>query len=207
MIEVPAITEVQDAGRYFVGEKLIGVAFEYPDGSVSSYPPLMFDDIMPVKVLFQELTVTEQHKVPPYYDPESESSCRGYKLVDGDGGVWLNQYPKASYGQLDGSADYLFKPEVVAETRSQIHYHLLEHRLDSIYRGVRDLTGMVNDPDSDDPSAIARKTFAQHKLPIIQQLKDFVEAEFKKVFPNKGFKEEPVWADHPDITHVVIVDI
>lgn len=54
------------------------------------------------------LTVLEHHKVP--WEHGSDSIYDGYILQkEEDGTLWWNQYPTASYGQLDTSEDQRFR--------------------------------------------------------------------------------------------------
>lgn len=50
------------------------------------------------------LTCKEHHKVPNEFNPE-DKKYDGFVFEGADGGVWYNQYPTASYGQLDDTQD------------------------------------------------------------------------------------------------------
>lgn len=95
--------------RYQVNDKLIGffahnlknVSYPFP----SKYNPNVTSE-MP-EIVFAELVVKEHHKVPSSWDnkPEPDLVHDGYLLEDKDGVVYRNQYPRASYGQMDDGAD------------------------------------------------------------------------------------------------------
>lgn len=51
------------------------------------------------------LTCVSEHAVAWDQDPKGEKNNKGYLFTDDAGNKWANQYPTASYGQLDDSAD------------------------------------------------------------------------------------------------------
>jgi hypothetical protein len=74
----------------------------YPYGFLRPYPN-QFDI---TNIFFNELTVTEHHKVSGEWSDEKQYD--GFILKDTQDRVWHNQYPRASYGQLSDSNDGLF---------------------------------------------------------------------------------------------------
>lgn len=59
------------------------------------------------KIEFLPLLCKEHHKVAWDQDPKSEKTCDGFVFVSptDETDIWYNQYPKASYGQLDDTND------------------------------------------------------------------------------------------------------
>lgn len=66
------------------------------------------------KIQFNELTVTEHHKVSGEWSDEKEYD--GFKAVDKNGLIYSNQYPIASYGQLTDNKNHEFELDLVEET-------------------------------------------------------------------------------------------
>jgi hypothetical protein len=56
-----------------------------------------------------ELKCTEHHKVADSNDGSEEPklNCDGFIFTDESENLWYNQYPSASYGQLDDSSNWL----------------------------------------------------------------------------------------------------
>lgn len=69
----------------------------------NAYLPWADSDL---KILVQVLKCEEHHKVPAHYREEEGPTCDGFifRNVD-DSTIWYNQYPRASYGQMDDSYD------------------------------------------------------------------------------------------------------
>ncbi len=66
------------------------------------------------KIQFNELTITEHHKVSGEWSDEKEYD--GFKAVDKNGLTYSNQYPIASYGQLTDNKNHEFELDLVEET-------------------------------------------------------------------------------------------
>lgn len=99
------------SGRYRVGQTIPVAVFRAKNKNTGRdrYATQVFpnlENIIEWDVV--NLVVTEQHAVPSHFYPDGEKSHTGYVLTDPDGDVWYNQYPAASYGQLDDSSDRLF---------------------------------------------------------------------------------------------------
>ena len=60
------------------------------------------------KIQLMSATCIEHHKVPTEWDAEPSNDGFVFAETEGDsvGRQWHNQYPRASYGQLDDSNDY-----------------------------------------------------------------------------------------------------
>lgn len=95
--------------RHSIGSKVwvMGIKAHYVDNGkrrVNLHFMAPFPNIVEVDQLtFRELTITEHHKVPGEWDDEPKHD--GFHAVDSEGLVWHNQYPRASYGQMDDTAD------------------------------------------------------------------------------------------------------
>jgi hypothetical protein len=74
--------------------------------SFGPYRPWLGDSITKLEIV--ELTCQSHHKVKWVYDPtEEEAKHDGFIFVDKTGAEWYNQYPRAEYGQLDDTADWI----------------------------------------------------------------------------------------------------
>lgn len=95
--------------RHQVGDKVwvFGVKAHFTDGGKRRYnlhymaPHPRWVQIE--RLVFQELTIEEHHKVA--WEWGGEAKYDGFIARDADGRVWHNQYPQASYGQMDDTAD------------------------------------------------------------------------------------------------------
>ncbi len=68
----------------------------------TSSSPLSLIDANISKISFHELTISEHHKVNTIFDQESnEPKYDGYKAIDSNGNVYLNQFPVAN-GNMNG---------------------------------------------------------------------------------------------------------
>lgn len=141
--------------RYNPGTKelFIHIAF------ISKYPsffPLYkpWEDEL-VKIEIIQLTCEEHHKVKWDYAedvPESYTSD-GYVFKDKDGRRWLNQYPSASFGQLDDSANWKVHLKDYGDEADEGDYRSFEDVrmfLNRILRGLRPadavVPGVVEEP-------------------------------------------------------------
>lgn len=62
------------------------------------------------KINLVMLTVLEAHDVAWMYDPDNNKQYQGFVFTDENMEVWHNQYPYASYGQMDDSQDWVARP-------------------------------------------------------------------------------------------------
>lgn len=131
--------------RYELNQKLFAVNFAYPGNiTLGLYsPPLLRNDLMPTKINFVELEVTEHHRVPNSWGAADDKSCDGYLLKTSDGVEFANQYPSASYGQISDAADRRFHKHIESieqlEKGEPYEYNLLSDTLSLIYKGIDDL--------------------------------------------------------------------
>jgi hypothetical protein len=87
-------------GRYSVGQKYLFYTYRYNDGSCSTL--ITQADPKETKLEIISLECMEEHEVPVEY---SEDTTKGYIFKDQEGRIYHNQYPVASYGQMDTSGD------------------------------------------------------------------------------------------------------
>lgn len=110
---------------------------------------MLWDEEYPTAIHFIKLKVTEHHRVPNQYDdkPEPTLDCHGYKLVDEKGRVFLNQFPRASYGQTTDNGDRQFcedwkgdfSERLKTDKEDPSEFTLLTEMFATIAKGVRDL--------------------------------------------------------------------
>lgn len=136
--------------RYNVGEKLPVVSCVVNgDNRLGLTIPLLHDSKQPDSIFMKMLTVTEHHRVANYWETDPENkTCDGYILTDEQGVRWLNQYPRASYGQLSDNGDRQFEYDYSGLSKEQISdmidkeeqyplfYELLSEHLCRIHRGL-----------------------------------------------------------------------
>lgn len=121
--------------RYTVGKKnyFIRVVFERPE-------PILFPLYLPGHDKLKEIQIislmcVEHHKVHGDYDDRAQPPQHdGYIFKDLETGrIYQNQYPTASYGQLDDSQNYTVR----LATDFGTIYTDLESHVDNIMRGLR----------------------------------------------------------------------
>lgn len=95
--------------RYNVGQKNVFINVQFVPSNMrfcALYLPWC-DELKSIELI--KLTCTEHHRVPG--DWSDEVQYDGFRFVDEKGAVWDNQYPRASYGQLDDSANWRVRPD------------------------------------------------------------------------------------------------
>ena len=143
-------------GRYFPGQELYGITFSYASKDMSSYrAPMLWDNEYPSGIHILKMRVTEHHKVPNEYDekPVPTKDCDGYLLVDTRDRVFTNQYPRASYGQLNDTGNRVFTEDVKIDFDERFKtdktdptkYILITDVYANICKGVRDITKKINE--------------------------------------------------------------
>jgi hypothetical protein len=136
--------------RYNVGEKTVFIDIDY----VATTPRfgalyLPWEDTLKGIDLLM-LTCAEHHKVTDGYSDQLD--CDGFVFTDDNGVKWNNQYPSASYGQLDTSADYVVRCTVKEEgTKRKVATDLCAY-LDNVYRGIRDMGARLKKIEAGVPS-------------------------------------------------------
>jgi len=163
---------VETEGRFTVGKKELFVNVWFTR-DVRNYPSLYlpWQDLLDwVEVL--ELTCVAHHKVPTDYSDELR--CDGYIFEDAAKNSWYNQYPKASYGQIDDSNDgYVRK---TGDTKSYMKPHTKAERfMDNILRGVHDFQGHSKNLPNDDIDAIGSLEKAYSLAIFFAQVREQIE--------------------------------
>lgn len=129
--------------RYTVGKKeyFIRVVFERPE-------PILFPLYLPGHDKLKEIQIislmcVEHHKVYNDYDDRTQLPQHdGYIFKDLETRqIFHNQYPTASFGQLDDSQNYVVRPN----DNIQTFYVDLESHVDNIMRGLRSNRTNLND--------------------------------------------------------------
>lgn len=90
--------------RFTVGDTYTFMRVLFEKGNNRSFSSLYLpwkDKLIGIEC--KELICAEHHKVTNGWD--EEKNCDGFIFHDSDGGIWQNQYPSASYGQLDDRND------------------------------------------------------------------------------------------------------
>jgi hypothetical protein len=149
----------------------------------------------------------EHHKVADYWAKDGEDKrFDGYILTDDKSAKWLNQYPRASYGQVSDAANRQFNRDIKGLSKEQIKslindeeneplvYELLSEHIGRILRGIEQLP------------------HGHEKIPLLNKLLIATEEKARETFP--GFKYEYVpivfkskdgtETSYPEIKHVVI---
>lgn len=90
-----------------------------------------------VGVSFKKLTCKEHHRVPGDWDDEIKYDGFIFsETKDGKEELYNNQYPRASYGQLDDSANWM----IIDHTTDDYHwYRDAGKQLEIVLRGIKEL--------------------------------------------------------------------
>ncbi len=184
-------------GRYSPGQELYGIAFSYRSKKMSSIgAPMLWDEEYPSAIHFIKLKVTEHHRVPNEFDEKQEPTldCDGYKLVDEKGRVFLNQFPRASYGQITDNGDRQFREDWKGDFNERFktdkedpsEFTLLTEMFATIAKGIRDLEREM--AKSYKPGKYSQG-ITYYKLQLrahtLRKLKAEIEARFTEKFENK----------------------
>lgn len=134
--------------RYEVGKDYLFIDVKYERGSARfgrHYIPWLdrLDSIT-----LHVLKCQEHHKVCNQFDGEGVAPKHdGFIFTDANGELWNNQYPRANYGQLDDSANWLVEPDDYKKYADPF-YHLenVGYYLDGILRGLRQVKASADHP-------------------------------------------------------------
>lgn len=141
--------------RFELNKKYVFFAFQhtYDNGKTVEKPfafPTTDLDVEIKDVTFIEATCVHHEKVPCHWDTSENKELKydGF-LFDWNGLEGRNQYPNASYGQMDDSADgqinFLnayskIKPvDDIVKDDHYIEYHLFTRHMENIERGIHQL--------------------------------------------------------------------
>lgn len=180
--------------RFELNQILFGVFFfkqaERPFPFYST--PLLYDDNMPDSIHFVRLEVTEHQKVLGEWDAkDSVPQYDGYKLIDDDGNLYFNQFPRASYGQTSDEGNRRFNLDRASRTEDfrPLSYHLLTDTLSNIYKGIEDLSEIKEGEERYD-TCVAKK--AQ-----LEELAAKIVKEFHETYPEYELTsgKEKIWEE------------
>lgn len=106
------VTASTNTDRFQVGETIVAVHYGYESKFMTGFMrPFVSDVTQPEKINFIKLKVIGRYPVPWDQDPEQRLDHVGFVLEDEMGRRWFNQYPRASFGQLDDSQNFMFVRE------------------------------------------------------------------------------------------------
>lgn len=138
------------------------------------------------KIQFNELTITEHHKVAGEWSDKKEYD--GFKAVDKNGLTYSNQYPIASYGQLSDNKNHEFELDLIEESYEKNSHLSLDQFFESMFaqnlspynyeliRFMNDLDGgFVDDNNMTDYQRDYPEVYSQ-----LQQISNQVQQQFKK---------------------------
>ena len=136
--------------RYTVGQEIIVVGFNYGPGKEVwfNHRPFAFaGTYYPLSIELFKLKVIEHHKVAWNINPYGERRYDGFILSTEEGGIWYNQYPVASYGQVSDVADRRFTINYAKMTPSnETEEEEFASRCENLgFITVETLTGFISD--------------------------------------------------------------
>lgn len=197
--------------RYEIGKVIFAVHFTIKDHTGMQRQmfnrPHMYrdnDEIESISIL--KLTVVEHHKVSTAYS--DEKNCDGFILIDSKGEKWNNQYPRASYGQMDDSADGNFLKDVPEgwtmkdfdNYKSPLEYYDLERFMSNLDRFI------VRNKPTGKGLEIMKEALRYNKIKeLYNQLADMMKERH-----NIKCVRKPVFENEPkakNITHIVFEPI
>lgn len=181
--------------RYSPGLRYIFIHIEYERAtdrpSIGMYFP-GHDKIEKFRV--EELECAEHHKVGWAEGGGDDKPYDGFIFKDPDDGEeWHNQFPAASYGQLNDSADWLLSPvnHRQYEDTKDFMYHLTDVRqyLRGLLRAIRDF----KDPESRYYSPAYLVHFQEHieqvKREVLEQTGYEIRITLPEAEPGKFQRE------------------
>lgn len=139
--------------RFELNKKYVFFAFQHKfnNGRAIEKPfayPTTDLDVEILDVTFIEATCVHHEKVSCHWEPEGEKKYDGF-LFNWNGLEGRNQFPNASYGQMDDSADgqinflnaYAKTKTIDEITNSDcyVEYHLFTRHMENIERGLHQL--------------------------------------------------------------------
>lgn len=195
------IDDVVVPKRYKVGSKILIAGFGIlKEGELQLYRSfgslclaLNFEKIDPKNVIFvlKEMTVSACHEVPiEYSDTDTTVGYTG--IADGlpEGTYLTNQYPMASYGQLDDSGNRSWSLDIcsVEIEASAVLEDLNKTRTPLRYTDLTSVWGDVHDP--------------HHTSENMEVLKTKLQETLKEQFPEYKVSKELLIEELPDLGYV-----
>lgn len=202
--------DFQFHNRHTVGEKILLMRYNPAAASCTVGTGLFVPRFLPweqvlnqnTPLYLKELVVTERHAVPGDWDDKPQHT--GFVARDHVGQLWYNQYPRASYGQLNDIGDTRWTHSMFRcayDHRKQDLYDALPVRDYGQYEEVtRRLDGMLHavSPTScfvlKDPGL--RQALAKHYEWLVRTIEKMANVTIEK---------HVLFQEHPDlITHRVV---
>ena len=118
--------------RYHVGETYTFIRLERISDDWGLTNPET-SKISSISVL--SLKCKEHHKVAWGQDPKDEKKYDGYLFEDDSGKVWSNQYPTASYGQLNDSENQIVREYLTDEAFLALSENDKTRHVDKRFKG------------------------------------------------------------------------
>lgn len=142
--------------RYQLNQEILTIRFDFSNKFGSNNKchftkPMPWNDTV-TKIHLKTLTVSEHHKVPDEWGDQEVLKFDGFILLDDKGNKWYNQYPYASYGQLNDISDAMFN-DGMEEVCDAMRF------LDDLARAVRTV---------ENPSVLAT-----HYIDVIEEIEKF----------------------------------
>lgn len=123
--------------RYTPGEDYLFVYIDYEPASPrfgGTYLPWT-DKLNSIKII--KVCCEEYHPVRYEFDADdAEPKYQGFIFRDEEGTVYHNQYPRASYGQIDDSADRMLHEAEPTDENLWVRYELLSYRMGAIKTAI-----------------------------------------------------------------------
>lgn len=120
--------------RYTPKEETVFIHVDYKPASMrfgSKYFP--WEDTLN-SITLTKLTCIEHHRVPGEWDDVVQYD--GFLFTDPEGNKWANQYPRASYGQISDTQNWVVRTRINDKYRKMTDIRIY---LDEVSQGVRDL--------------------------------------------------------------------
>ncbi len=167
---------------YQLNETVFGVflKFENQNNTKGFIRPYDWDDISIAEIKFIEMVVVEHRKIRWNYGrPDDTSNYDGYILKGKDGAVFYNQYPFATFEQIENSLNYS-EGEYVSELKNSEQYSTLALVLQTIQSGICLREDQLRENDA---SEARTKSTIKRKIDLLQALKNRIIEEFEEKFP------------------------
>lgn len=173
--------------RYNIGDQVTFVWINYTRSSfcgTSSFCP--WSDKL-TSIDLRIMTCTEHHRVPGEWDDEIQYD--GFFFKDHEDRTWVNQWPRAAYGQISEDANYYVSPKTQEDDPNPnakfVCYEDVEILMERILRGIRNFR-----------EAGDMEVEAQSLLDFYQKLVAMLD--------ERGITatEVAIWEEHPEITTV-----
>jgi hypothetical protein len=156
--------------RYAIGDKIVAICFKLSDPGMWNYSYSVQDLEQIAGLEIVTLTVKEHHKVGWEHRPLIKE-YDGFVLADESGNVWHNQYPNASYGQMDDSHDYVFDNITYLEKMIAEDTHDLPYEYVDLSRYLSSLRGEIHRQEKHNKKEVVERlnTVLNYILDVVTQ--------------------------------------